>query len=182
MDRNAGRPQYTVQNCMRLGFRLCAVIAGDMHALDHKIPPPVVMLVFAGSMWLLSASEPSMTLAVPWRQTLAVTVWCVGVTIALAGVFEFRRARTTVNPLTPEAASAMVTSGIYRCSRNPMYVGLLFALVGWAVWLSHVLAFGLLPFFVLYINRFQIEPEERALSAKFGEQFRLYRRSVRRWL
>jgi protein-S-isoprenylcysteine O-methyltransferase Ste14 len=153
-----------------------------MYALEHKIPPPAVMLVFAGLMWLLSASESSMALAVPWRHTLAVTVWCLGVTIALAGVLEFRRAKTTVNPLNPEAASAMVTSGVYQYSRNPMYVGLLFALIGWALWLSNVIAFGLLPFFVLYINRFQIDPEERALSAKFGEEFRQYRNSVRRWL
>ena len=153
-----------------------------MQTLEHKIPPPVVMLVFAGFMWLLSTSESSMALAVPWHKTVAVTMWCLGVGIALAGVFEFGRVKTTVNPLNPAAASAMVTSGIYRYSRNPMYVGLLLALLGWAVWLSHLLAFALLPFFVLYINRFQIEPEERALSVKFGEQFRNYRSSVRRWL
>lgn len=140
------------------------------------------MLVFAVSMWLLSAPESSLALAVPWRRTLAVIVWCVGITISLAGVLEFRRARTTVNPLNPQAATAMVTSGIYRYSRNPMYLGLLFVLVGWALWLSNVIAFLLPPFFVFYINRFQIEPEERALSAKFGEAFRKYRRLVRRWL
>jgi len=140
------------------------------------------MLLFAASMWLLSASESSMALALPWRQTLAITVWCLGITISLAGLLEFWRAKTTINPLNPEAASAMVTSGIYHYSRNPMYVGLLFALVGWAVWLSHLIAFALLPLFVLYINRFQIGPEERALAAKFGEEFRQYRSSVRRWL
>ena len=153
-----------------------------MHALDHKIPPPAVMLVFAVSMWLLSAAESSLALAVPWHRTVAVIIWCLGITISLAGVLEFRRARTTVNPLNPQAATAMVTSGIYRYSRNPMYVGLLFVLIGWALWLSNVIAFLLPPFFVLYINRFQIEPEERALSAKFGEAFRKYRRLVRRWL
>ena len=140
------------------------------------------MLLFAASMWLLSASESSMALALPWRQTLAITVWCLGITISLAGLLEFWRAKTTINPLNPEAASAMVTSGIYHYTRNPMYVGLLFALVGWAVWLSHLIAFALLPLFVLYINRFQIGPEERALAAKFGEEFRQYRSSVRRWL
>jgi len=153
-----------------------------MHALDHKIPPPAVALLFAGLMWLLSASESSMALAVPWRQAIAVTAWCMGVTIAAAGLFEFWRAKTTVNPLLPEAATSIVTSGIYRYSRNPMYLALLFGLLGWAVWLSHLIAYGLLPFFILYINRFQIEPEERALLAKFGEQFTNYRSAVRRWL
>jgi protein-S-isoprenylcysteine O-methyltransferase Ste14 len=112
---------------------------------------------------------------------VALILWSAGIAIALAALFEFLRAKTTVNPLSPEAASAIVTSGIYRYSRNPMYVGLLLALLGWSVWLSHLLPFALLPFFILYINRFQIEPEERALSVKFGGLYRDYRRSVRRW-
>jgi len=153
-----------------------------MQALELKIPPPALMLLFAVTMWLLSVSAPSLALALPWRVPVALIFWSAGIAIALAALFEFRRAKTTVNPLTPEAAAAIVTSGIYRYSRNPMYVGLLLALSGWFVWLSHLLAFVLLPMFVLYINRFQIEPEERALSAKFGGLFRDYRHSVRRWL
>ena len=153
-----------------------------MQALELKVPPPALMLLFAVTMWLLSVSVPSLALALPWRIPVALILWSAGIAIALAALFEFLRAKTTVNPLTPEAAAAMVTSGIYRYSRNPMYVGLLLALIGWCVWLSHLLAFALLPFFILYINRFQIEPEERALSAKFGGLFRDYRRSVRRWL
>jgi protein-S-isoprenylcysteine O-methyltransferase Ste14 len=153
-----------------------------MQALELKIPPVALVLLFAVTMWLLSAPVPSLALAVPWRAPVAFMLWGAGFAIALAGLFEFRRAKTTVNPLTPEAATAIVTSGIYHYSRNPMYVGLLLALIGWAVWLSHLLAFALLPFFILYMNRFQIEPEERALSAKFGGLFRDYRRSVRRWL
>ena len=153
-----------------------------MQALELKVPPVALVLLFAVMMWLLSASVPSLALALPWRILVALILWSVGFAIALAGLFEFRRAKTTVNPLTPEAASAIVTSGIYRYSRNPMYVGLLLALIGWDVWLSHLLAFALLPFFVVYMNHFQIEPEERALSTKFGGLFRDYRRSVRRWL
>jgi protein-S-isoprenylcysteine O-methyltransferase Ste14 len=152
-----------------------------MKALELKVPPPALALLFAVTMWLLSASAPSLALTLPWRTLVAFIIWSAGFAIALAGLFEFRRAKTTVNPLTPEAASAIVISGIYRYSRNPMYVGLLLALLGWSVWLSHLLAFALLPLFVLYINRFQIEPEERALSVKFGGLFRDYRRSVRRW-
>jgi protein-S-isoprenylcysteine O-methyltransferase Ste14 len=153
-----------------------------MQALELKVPPVALVLLFAVMMWLLSASAASLALALPWRTLVALILWSAGFAIALAGLFEFRRAKTTVNPLTPEATSAIVTSGIYRFSRNPMYVGLLLALIGWGVWLSHLLAFALLPLFVVYMNRFQIEPEERALSAKFGGLFRDYRRSVRRWL
>lgn len=76
----------------------------------------------------------------------------------------------------------MVTSGVYRVSRNPMYLGFLLALAWWVVFLSHLLAFALLPLFMWYMNRFQIVPEERALAAKFGSEFTEYSRAVRRWL
>jgi protein-S-isoprenylcysteine O-methyltransferase Ste14 len=153
-----------------------------MHTLELKIPPVALALLCAALMWLLSTSLPSLGLTSPWRATVAALLFSAGLAIALAGVLEFRRAKTTVNPLTPEAAAVIVTSGIYRLSRNPMYLGLLLVLIGWAVWLPHILPLALLPFFILYMNRFQIEPEERALAAKFGGQFREYARSVRRWL
>jgi protein-S-isoprenylcysteine O-methyltransferase Ste14 len=153
-----------------------------MQALELKVPPFALGPGVGVLMWVLSAFVPSLALALPWRTILALILFVAGMTIALAGVLEFHRKKTTVNPLTPEAASAMVISGVYRLSRNPMYLGLLLLLTGWAVWLSHLLAFALLPFFVLYMNRFQIEPEERALSAKFGGVFRDYARSVRRWV
>lgn len=100
----------------------------------------------------------------------------------LAGLYEFQKAKTTFNPMTPDDASSVVTSGVYRVSRNPMYVGFLLLLIGWAIWLSHPLPFFLLPVFVLYMNRFQILPEERALSAKFGKAYDSYQQGVRRWL
>ena len=100
----------------------------------------------------------------------------------LAGFYEFQKAKTTFNPMTPDAASSVVTSGIYHVSRNPMYVGFLLLLTTWAIFLSHPLPFLFLPVFVTYMNRFQISPEERALSAKFGEEYDAYKRSVRRWL
>ena len=153
-----------------------------MHFLELKVPPVAVVLLFATLMWLISTREPPLALDLPWRVAVAFMLYGAGFAVALAGVIAFYRAKTTINPVTPEAATAIVTTGIYRFSRNPMYLGLLLTLIGWAVWLSHLLAFALLPFFVLYMNRFQIEPEERALSAKFGGLFRDYTRSVRRWL
>lgn len=133
-------------------------------------------------MWLVSASVPSLTFNLPWRTAVAVAFVGAGVIISLLAVVAFRKAKTTVNPTKPGTTSAMVTSGIYRLSRNPMYVGFLLALTGWAAFLSHILAFAFLPAFVAYMNRFQISPEERALSANFGSQFATYRQAVRRWL
>jgi protein-S-isoprenylcysteine O-methyltransferase Ste14 len=125
---------------------------------------------------------PALALAIPWQTTSALALVVIGLAFAVAGVVAFRRARTTVNPTRPESTTTVVVSGVYGLSRNPMYVGLLFALVGWAVFLAHLLPLLLLPAFILYMNRFQIEPEERALSARFGSEYAAYMQSVRRWL
>jgi protein-S-isoprenylcysteine O-methyltransferase Ste14 len=153
-----------------------------MKALELKVPPLALVLVFAGTMWIASAYVPSLAFALPSRRAFALTFVGAGLVISLAGIVVFRQAKTTVNPIKPETTSTMVTSGVYRLSRNPMYLGFFFVLIGWAAVLSHILAFALLPLFVVYMNRFQILPEERALSAKFGQDFTKYRHSVRRWL
>jgi protein-S-isoprenylcysteine O-methyltransferase Ste14 len=105
-----------------------------------------------------------------------------GFAFALAGAVAFRKAATTLNPMRPATASALVTSGIYRFSRNPLYVGLLLALSGWTVFLSHALGLLFLPTFVAYMNRFQIAPEEHVLAEEFGAGFAAYKQSVPRWL
>ena len=102
--------------------------------------------------------------------------------LGAAGVLAFLRARTTIHPHRPAHASALVTTGLYRYSRNPMYLALLLVLAGWAVALANGLAFLLLPGFVLSLDRLQIRPEERILRAKFGAAYEAYARSVRRWL
>lgn len=153
-----------------------------MTALELRVPPVIVVAASAGLMWLVAALAPVPALKLPGRAGVALAFVVVGAAVALAGVVAFRRAATTVNPVRPDAASSLVTSGIYRVTRNPMYLGLLLALVGWAVWLAHPLALLVVPLFAAYIGRFQIGPEERALRARFGEAFEAYARRTRRWL
>jgi protein-S-isoprenylcysteine O-methyltransferase Ste14 len=156
-----------------------------MHAgssLELRVPPVAVASVAALCMWMLARWTPGLGWGGYWRLGAAVSLFVAGVVVAVAGVLEFRRARTTVNPTTPQAATSMVRSGIYRHTRNPMYLGMLLVLAGWAVWLASLAAVAVLPVFVLYLNRLQIEPEERALASRFGADFEEYRRSVRRWL
>ena len=148
-----------------------------MNALELKVPPLVLVLVLAVAMWFAAMQLPSLAFTLPWRHGLAVTISGVGILFLLAGGYAFQKAKTTFNPMKPDTASSC-----RRVSRNPMYVGFLFALIGWATWLSHPLPFLLLPVFVAYMNRFQISPEERALSAKFGEEYDAYKQGVRRWL
>lgn len=153
-----------------------------MPSLELKIPPPAVATVVALAMWGLSFVVPA--LEVPWlyRVAAALAIALAGGAFSGAGVLAFRRARTTVNPLKPASASALVDSGIYRITRNPMYVGMLLVLVAWAVFLAAPwLLLGPLAFF-LYIGRFQIAPEERVLSRIFGAAYTDYQARVRRWL
>ncbi|HEX6004374.1 MAG TPA: isoprenylcysteine carboxylmethyltransferase family protein [Burkholderiales bacterium] len=153
-----------------------------MHWLDLKIPPLLVWLVFAGTMLGVTYSAPSLSFALPGSSAIAVALFALGGALALAGVIAFRDKRTTVNPLTPSASSFVVTRGVYRLSRNPMYLGFLLALAGWAVYLSNAGAALLLPAFIAYMTQYQIKPEERALRAKFGCEFEQYMSRVRRWL
>jgi protein-S-isoprenylcysteine O-methyltransferase Ste14 len=150
--------------------------------LALKVPPPLLVVLLAAAMVELSAVAPQVELAMHWRVLGALPFGILGLAFMLAGVLAFRRARTTVDPLHPEEATALVTTGAYRISRNPMYVGFGFLLLAWAVWLASPPALLLLPVFVAYLNRYQIGPEERALEALFGPAYVRYRSTVRRWL
>ena len=133
-------------------------------------------------MWLVARGLPSFRLVFPGRVVLAVAVGCLGVLVSLAGVIEIRRARTTVNPMTPSASSSLVTTGIYTVTRNPMYVGFAMLLLGWGIFLANPVSLLVLLCFTVYMNRFQIIPEESALQSLFGSDFQAYRAKVRRWL
>ena len=153
---------------------------------EHKLPPPVIDAACAGLMWWLAGALPALQLwprgAWPFGLGAALGLALAGSVIALAGLVEFRRARTTFNPLDPARASALVTTGIYRVTRNPMYLGMLLVLLGWAVWLGNAAAFVGLPLFVAVLNLLQIAPEERVLRERFGDAFTRYAARVRRWI
>lgn len=121
-------------------------------------------------------------LAFPIPPVLAFPVAAVGVSLDAIALLHFFRRRTTVNPLKPASATALVTGGIYRFSRNPMYLGLATLLLAWAFYLGNLAAFAGVALFVLYMNRFQIAPEERALEERFGAEYIAYRTRVRRWV
>lgn len=153
-----------------------------MHPLEHKIPPPVVALIVAAAMWMNSISGPKLDLPFEARVGAALVIAAVGIVFDLLGFLAFRKARTTINPLKPQKTSALVTTGIYRFSRNPMYVGLACFLLAWTAFLAALWPLAGPILFVFYINRFQIEPEERLLAQRFGEDFKAYQARVRRWL
>jgi protein-S-isoprenylcysteine O-methyltransferase Ste14 len=146
------------------------------------VPPPIVALICAAAIW------GSVQLLPDWRFAFVGQTW-VGGAVILAGlmldlvsVAGFVRARTTVTPLAPEKASTLVTSGFYRFTRNPMYLGMLLILIGVTIMLGAPLGPFAAMAFAAYITEFQIKPEEERLEVLFGQQFAEYRRSVRRWL
>jgi protein-S-isoprenylcysteine O-methyltransferase Ste14 len=153
-----------------------------MSSLELRIPPVVLTLAFGVVMWLLARFAPSFNFDFQGNGWIALALVAAGVFVIARGIAEFNRASTTVNPTQPETSSTIVTSGIYRWSRNPMYAGFLLILASWAVQLASIAAGLLLPAFMLYMNRFQIQPEERALTGKFGAEYLAYRQRVRRWL
>ncbi len=153
-----------------------------MHALESKVPPVAAAFFIGLLMWLISWAVPGFEFVFPWRDPAAASLAIAGAVVSCLGVLSFKRAGTTVNPTRPNASSSLVASGVYALSRNPMYLGFLLILAAWAIFLSNALAFLLLPAFAIFMNRFQIEPEERALTAIFGQEFAAYKSRVRRWL
>lgn len=150
--------------------------------MEKRIPPVALALIVGLLMWLIAESGPRVDVGEMPRLAVATVLFLLGALITVAGVLAFRSSNTTVDPRRPEASSALVSSGVYRYSRNPMYLGFGVWLLAWSVFLASAWALVGVMFFVLYMNRFQIEPEERALRESFGDAFREYERRVRRWL
>ena len=150
--------------------------------METRVPPPILAIALAFCAWMVDHLMPQ------WRQTLtsqaevASVLLSVGLALMLSGVLAFRIAKTTVDPLHPERAAQLVVSGIYRRTRNPMYLGMLLLLAAWTVYLGHPLALITLPFWVWFIGRFQIRPEEAALRRLFGSSYVAYCSTVRRWI
>jgi protein-S-isoprenylcysteine O-methyltransferase Ste14 len=154
----------------------------NMKALENKIPPPALMLIIGATMWGTSKIQSPMAIESHLRIGLMLALGVVALAFSIGGIVAFRAAKTTINPVHIDRASRVVTGGIYRLSRNPMYVGLTALLTGWAVFLA-VPVTGIGPIvFALFTQRFQILPEERVLAAKFGREYLDYKQRVRRWV
>jgi len=153
--------------------------------LENRIPPPIVLLLTLFVMFVLARfdTERAMQLAPPIINKIIALIWVIsGSSVAMLGIREFKHAHTTVNPLQPRRASTLVRSGVFVISRNPMYLGMLLLTIGASSYLASLWSlFGVLFFFV-YISRFQIIPEERAMRDLFGDDFNRYCLHTRRWL
>ena len=149
-------------------------------SLKNKIPPPLVTLFFGVMIYYSTALIPSVLFK--YQCLLAVLVLMLGIAIMLAAILTFRRLQTTVNPLKPSMATSLAISGIFRLSRNPMYLGMLLILMAVSLASGAVAGLLLLPVFIAYISFFQILPEEQAMRELFSDQYAEYCKKVRRWI
>jgi protein-S-isoprenylcysteine O-methyltransferase Ste14 len=150
--------------------------------MNALVPPPVVAAIVGAAMYLLDRSVALGKITSPWQNPVAIGLLFAGLACMTVAVASFVMAKTTINPMQPARASQLITTGIYRVSRNPIYVADVLLLASWAVWLGSALNLALIALFVWYIQRFQIVPEERALTRLFGENYTAYCVRVRRWL
>ena len=147
-----------------------------------RIPPPLLAVAAAALMWWLDRRMPVVRLLMPPWNRIGWVFICVGFGIDLTSIAEFLRAKTTVNPIRIERAARLVVTGLYRVSRNPMYLGLLTVLFGWAVILGSLAPFLVMVTVERLLVVMQIKAEEAALAAKFGDEYVDYTRRVRRWI
>ena len=146
------------------------------------VPPPVVVVALGVAMWFTHRWWPQGSVESTWLAPIALTLLGVGTLLLGAAGYAFFRHKTTINPLAPERASKLITSGVYRVSLNPIYLADLLLLAAFAVWLGNVINVVYLAMFMWIINRFQIVAEEHALNTRFGERYAAYCAKVRRWL
>lgn len=149
-------------------------------SLKNKIPPPLVTLIFGAMIYYSTALIPSVSFK--YQCLLAALVVIMGIAIILAAILTFRRLQTTVNPLQPTKATSLAISGIFRLSRNPMYLGMLLILMAVSLASGAVAGLLLLPVFIAYITFFQILPEEQAMRELFSDQYADYCKKIRRWI
>ena len=133
-------------------------------------------------MWVTSVATSGAPLEAEWLIPLSLLVLVAGLSVNILAVITFRRGKTTINPLKPDTASQLMRTGIYRLSRNPMYLGMLLMLCAWTIWLGNLINLVALPLFVWYMTKFQIIPEELALAELFQEEFSTFKAEVRRWI
>ena len=150
--------------------------------LENRIPPPLVLAFCLAMVWFTKHVYDYQQLPREELRLWAIPYALMGIAIILLAVMRFARFKTTVNPLNPESASHLVRDGIFAYTRNPMYLGMALILFSAILAIGHMIALMWLLFFVLYIQRFQIGPEERAIRDKFGEEYDVYCEQVRPWL
>lgn len=153
-----------------------------MDSLKLKVPPVAVVIIAVMLMKAVALITPSSPFLAKLPAFLPYLLVMVGFAISISGVIEFRRHKTTVNPMLKTASTALVSGGIYKYTRNPMYLGMLVALFAGMFHWANVYTLIVCPLFVIYMTYFQIKPEEDYLARAFPDAYPVFKSRVRRWL
>ena len=145
-----------------------------------KIPPPVVVLILVISTFF--SSKKIDLIQIPFQTLISIFILSIGIIILTNPVLKFKKSKTTINPIKFKKVNKLVTSGIYKYSRNPMYLGLLMIVISSSIFYLNIYSILTPLFFYLLINRFQIKREEVFLTEKFGEDYLSYKKKTRRWI
>ncbi|OKY25154.1 isoprenylcysteine carboxylmethyltransferase family protein [Thalassotalea sp. PP2-459] len=153
-----------------------------MKFLELKIPPVLLMMIFAAIMWLSKDISTPMILSSQLTIIMTLLFCFLGTIVVAAGVIAFKKAKTTVDPTKPESSASLVSSGVYQYTRNPMYLGFSCWLMALCFYAANPLLIGFVVLFIFYLDTFQISPEERMLEKLFGQAYLDYCQQVRRWI
>ena len=145
-----------------------------------KIHPPVLLALHIFIAWLLG-----MAIALPFKvppifSNVGLGLAGLGFLFGALALYEFRKARTTVDP--HGSVKTIVSKGIYRFTRNPIYLGMACMLLGFPLTFGNVWGIVLTPVFILLMNSLVIQHEEAYLEKKFGDVYAGYKSRVRRWI
>ena len=145
-----------------------------------KIPPPILVIILITSIYF--SSDKLDLISIPYRTLFSIVILSIGILVIINPVVKFIKSKTTVNPVEFKNVEKLVTSGIYKYSRNPMYLGMIMIIISSTIYYLNFYSL-LTPFiFYLWINRFQIKREEAFLEEKFGQEYLFYKTKTRRWI
>ncbi len=153
-----------------------------MKWLELKIIPPLVTIIIGLLMWAVAQFTPKFSILAKYNIILAIVFVILGLLLMFISAYFMFKRKTTINPMKPQNASSLVTSGLFALSRNPIYVADAIILLGWGLFLANLFSIALIILFVLYMNKFQIIPEEHNLEQLFGDEYLAYKAKVRRWI
>ena len=148
--------------------------------MSNKIPPPIVTFFFGLCIYLSRPYFPEFSFSI--LNSLSTISFVLGITVFATAVSSFKRQNTTVNPISIEKASSLVVNGVFKYSRNPMYLGMLFILLGLTFKFNLIGGLLFTSIFMIFISIFQIKPEEAAMEKLFDQEWKDYIKNVRRWL
>ena len=145
-----------------------------------KIPPPILVLILIISNYF--SQNRLEIIYLPYKYSTSVLILLVGSLILINPVFKFIKSKTTINPVKFAKVNKLVTTGIFKYSRNPMYLGMILIIISTTIFYLNYYSVTTPFIFFFWINRFQIKREEIFLKEKFGKEYLFYKSKTRRWI